>query len=162
MKKSEVAELVVVLFSAFPNAKVTEETNAAYERYLEDLDRERASAAVQRLIGTSRFLPSIAEIREAAAGVVLGPVRSGSEAWGDALEAVRRVGWCGNPRFKDPLVKEALRLWGGWQEFCASPEDDPGGRARFIDLYDQLARRERNDSASAVKLPTPKGGMLGE
>ena len=150
MQKSECASLVMMLLASFPHSRATEATSAVYEEMLLDLDFGVAKQAVQRLIGTETFLPTIAAIRESCLTLTEGPKRKGEEAWADALEQVRVTGWCGVPTFKDPLVSEALRLWGSWQQFCESPSDDPGGRARFIAHYDALATRARDDRRSGV------------
>lgn len=150
-----------MLFAAFPSAKGDAEswrrTLSVYGEMLVDLEREAARKAVTRLIGTAKWLPTIAEIRSAATELVLGPVRAGGEAWQEAVAAARHQGRYDVVTFDhDPLIGQALKLWGSWQDFCNSPEDDPGGRARFIDLYDSLAARKRQDVTSGIPLPAPK------
>ncbi len=153
MKPSEVSQLVMMLMAAFPASKTSDSTSAVYEQMLLDLDETLARRAVTRIIATAKWLPTIAEIRAASTELRLGPVRDGGEGWKDAMAAVRYVGRYGVPKVRDPLVREALRLWGSWQSFCDSPEDDPGGRARFIELYDALARRQRDTEVSGIPLP---------
>jgi hypothetical protein len=155
MKPSEAAEIVLMLMAAFPASKTLPTTSAVYECSLADLDAAVARKAVTRLIATRKWLPTVAEIRSAATDLRLGAVRDGGEAWKDAVAAVRYVGRYDVPAFPDPLVSQALRLWGSWASFCDSPEDDPGGRARFIELYDSLALRRREAEASGIPLPEP-------
>lgn len=69
MKHSEAAELVLMMLAAFPNAKATEATNQVYEKMLVDIDVTVARRAVHKLIATSKWFPSVAEIREAC-GIV--------------------------------------------------------------------------------------------
>jgi hypothetical protein len=160
MKKSETTEIVMMLLASYPMAKTAEKTPEVYEAMLADLDYATARRAVTRLIATSKWLPTIAEIREACTALSHGPLRAGGEAWQDAMSEVRRVGRYEAPRFADPLVVETMRLWGSWQGFCDSPQDDPGGRARFIELYDQLAARRRADVVSGIPLPAPRSASL--
>lgn len=156
MKPSEVSEIVLMLIAAYPAAKTSEATHKLYERMLLDLDHATTDQAVTRLIATSKWPPTIAEIREASMALKLGPCRTGGEAWSDALAEAARTSRYGKPRFADPLVAQAVRMWCSWRDFCASPEDDPGGRARFIELYDQLAARARADVVSGIALPAAK------
>jgi hypothetical protein len=160
MEKSEVTELVMMLFAAFPAAKGDAEswrrTLRVYGEMLIDLDVNLTRQAVMRLVATAKWLPTIAEIRAASTDLRLGPVRDGGEAWKDVMEKARFAGRYDVPEFEDPLVSEALRLWGSWQSFCDSPEDDPGGRARFIELYDALTRRKRDTDVSGIPLPAPE------
>ena len=64
-------------------------------------------------------------------------------AWNQVLEAVRRVGaHRPPPRFKDPLVGNLVARW-GWRNICLG--DEVGDRIRFIEAYQELARRPRHD-----------------
>lgn len=150
MTEVQVKKLVAVLLASFPNAKATDETIGAYVRMLADLDYTAASAAVERLLATSRFLPSIAEIREASLTLHVGEQRPGGEAWGEVLKAIGRYGYTRTPgvdfHFDDPVVAEcvsALR----WRELCDS-ENQEADRARFIELYDKLAAQQRRRQLS--------------
>jgi len=69
MKHSEAAELVLMMLAAFPSAKVTDSTSQVYEGMLADIDVAVARRAVHKLIATSKWFPTVAEIREAC-GVV--------------------------------------------------------------------------------------------
>lgn len=154
MKKSEVAELVMMLLAAYPNARTSSATSQVYEAMLADLDAGQARAAVQRLIAASRFMPTVAEIRAAVAALEHGAVRSGAEAWLDVLDQIRREGYCGTPRFADPLVEAIVTRW-GWRTLCLSG-DDAADRARFCEAYDAMAKREREGVVGTVALPEPQ------
>lgn len=153
MKESEVCELVAVLSAAFVRPPMTERTCQVYERMLLDLDRETAHRAVARLVNTSKWLPTIAEIRAASVELNLGARRAGAEAWGDVSEAVRKFGRYQEPSFSDPLVAECVRSF-GWLSICDST-NDIADRARFIELYDQLAERGRRDQVAGNALALP-------
>ena len=155
MTPKQAAQTVALLAAAYPYAKVSVDTSQVYENMLGDLDFDVTKQAVARLVTTSKFMPTIAEIREASTALRLGPPRTGGEAWADACAAVRKVGRYGTPKWQDPILAETMRLWGAWRDFCNSPEDDPGGRARFIEMYDQLAARKRADVVSGIALPAP-------
>jgi hypothetical protein len=131
-----------MLQAAYPGARWTEATADLYELMLADLDIGLASAALQRLIYTSKFLPSVAEIRAAAADVALGPQRSGLDAWGDVLKAIRFVGSYGVPTFEDPLVGRCVTTL-GWRSLCLSDTPEGVDRARFAELYERLQSEER-------------------
>src|SRR5690606_12797470 len=118
MTRAEAAELVAVLSSAYRAQGITEATCQVYETMLADVGSAAAQRAIARLIATSRFMPTIAEIREAVLEVERGPLRRGVEAWGDVLEAIRRVGaYNPAPEFDDPIVSECVRLM-GWVALC--------------------------------------------
>lgn len=160
MTKSEVVELVAVLSASYPSASLAERTVLVYEQMLEDLDCSAASAAVARLVQTSKWLPTIAEIRGAAYELAAVPRRLAGEAWGDVLSEIRRTGSYGIPRFVDPRTAECVRLM-GWRNLCLS-ENDAADRARFADLYDGLTERAMREGqvSPALALPAPKGNPI--
>jgi hypothetical protein len=148
--------MVAVLAAAYPNSSISEQTAEVYEVSLADLDVRAAELSVQRLVATSRFMPTVSEIRETACSFALGSKRTGGEAWGDVLLAIRRTGSYGKPRFSDALAAECVRLM-GWRNLCLS-ENDAADRARFIELYDNLTDRERANQAAGINLALPPPG----
>ena len=155
MTPKEVAKVVAVLAAAYPHAKVTTDTSKAYESQLQDLDFEETKNACARLMATSEWMPTIAKIRSAVLDLRVGPKRTGAEAYAIVLQAIRKFG-DDAPKFADPLIPRCIGVWGSWSDLCRSPEDDPGGRARFIDMYDSLAERERATAVSGRALPEPQ------
>lgn len=153
MTEIEAQKLVSVLVASFPSqmtrfdAEQIKTTMASYRRFMLDLDYAAANAAVERLIATSRFLPTVAEIREATLALVVGEKRDGGEGWGDVLGAVSRWGRYRTPgidfQFADPVTHECVRLM-GWVNICDS-ENQVADRARFIELYAQLAAKDRRE-----------------
>lgn len=109
---------------------------------LADIPFDDAQKAVARIVCSSKWMPSIAEFRAEVGEMHAGAVRKGGEAWGDVLKAVGRFGSGRSPTFDDPLVAYCVDSI-GWRSICMSDETDPAPRARFIDLYDSLARDER-------------------
>lgn len=147
MKRSETAKLVAMLMAAYDKPKDVE-TSSVYERMLEDLDFTTAHKAIARLISTSRFFPTVAEIREQAFAIEHGDRRSGAESWQDVTAAIRSVGYIGTPRFKDPIVANIIGRW-GWYKMCVEG-DEISDRARFIEMYNAMARREHENLVSGI------------
>ncbi len=157
MQRSETAQILTMLSAAFRDAPISEMTAELYETMLADLDFQACKTAVFRLIRTSKWLPTIAEVRGAVADVQLGPKRSGGEAYGDVLAEIRRTGYIGVPRFNDPVVSRCVELM-TWRGLCLG-ENEAADRARFIELYDSLAERERRDVVAGIALPPARGGL---
>jgi hypothetical protein len=163
MTEPEAAKLVTMLVTAYPSmmAKLTEEqqadTRRIYRAMLVDLDYELAGKALRGLITTCKFMPTIAEIREAAMHVKFGRQRPGGDAWGDVVAAMKRYGSYRTPgvdfQFEDPLVARAVAAF-GWKELCGS-ENAIADRARFIELYEHMLGNARTDSQIAPGLPEP-------
>ena len=157
MTKAEAAKLVAVLIAAYPSAKLGPDTAGIYERMLADLDYPSANAAVERLLATSKWPPTVAEIREASLALHAGEIKPGGEAWGLVLRAIGRYGRNRTPGVEfdlgDPVALDVVRAL-NWRELCDS--DNPSAdRARFIELYDQLAatarRRQLSEALPAMQ-----------
>jgi hypothetical protein len=139
VKPIEAAKLVAMLSAAYRDAPISEATAEVYEAMLADLPFAATQAAVARLVATSKWFPTVAEIREAVVAVERGAVRSGVEAWGD-------------------VVTECVELT-GWRGLCLG-ENEAADRAKFVQLYDALAARDRTDAQAGRALPAPTRGLL--
>lgn len=157
MTQQQAQQVVAILGAAFASqlTRMGESDAKAWARVyakgLEDLDFESTRSAVDRLVKTARFLPTIAEIRAAVVDVNHGSRRAGGAAWEDVRAAMSRYGAYRVPgqdfTFDDPIVAQAVKGL-GWKDLCLS-ENSVADRARFIELYDQLARGERTDAAAS-------------
>lgn len=145
MTQLEAKKIVAVLVASFASSRFTMDTVGVYERMLADLDYVVANAAVERLLATAKFLPTIAEIREACLTLSNGEKRPGGDAWGEVLAAIRKYGYVRVPgqdfEFSDTVVAKCVRAL-GWTELCSS-ENVHADRARFIELYDAEASQSR-------------------
>ncbi len=149
MQRSECLKLIAVMVAGYPRAKFNQANADAYAAALVDLDREAMALAVQSLTRTHKWLPSIAEIRAAAVNVSCGERPLALAAWGSVCGAAERRGSYWSPKFRDPITQKCVESM-GWRYLCRSTSD-ASDRARFVELYDQLAERERR--AKVVALP---------
>jgi hypothetical protein len=149
--EAEEQKLVTVLVTALPNTMVRitsdqqQHTMTVYRRMLGDLDYACSNAAVERLLATSRFMPTVAEIRDVAQSLTVGEQIPGGEAWGHVVKAIAAQGAYRVPGtdfvFRDPVTVQVVGAL-GWTNLCLS-ENQPADRARFIELYDKLSARDR-------------------
>lgn len=146
MTGKECKALLLTMIRAYPSCDFTPEQVKIYEKLLCDIDFDLAKAAVVHLIATSKWLPTVAEIRAAAFKLSEGPVRSGEEAWGDVIEAISRYGYYRRPYFEDPTVAYCVERL-SWRALCLS-ENAIADRARFCELYDHKARQHREEMLS--------------
>ncbi len=145
MSPLEIKKLVAVLVAAYPNSKISEESVGVYVRMLADLDYPAANAAVEQLLASSKWMPTVSEIRERVVSLHRGEILVGGEAWGLVLKAIGRYGRYRVPgvdfKFDDPTTAECVSAL-NWRELCDS-ENPQADRARFVELYDRLAARNR-------------------
>lgn len=124
----------------------------AYTAGMIDLEPSVLRAAVVRLAQTTKWLPTIAEIREAATWVKFGHRTTGTEAWGEVHKKMSRYGAYRVPgedfTFDDPLAARIVDML-GWNKLCvAGPVDLTSARARFIDTYEEIKDNELKDAAT--------------
>lgn len=159
MTRADAAELVAILDAAYPK-KAPPATLLFFEGQLMKLEREPGFAAIEAHVLRSRFFPTLAELVEAASpapGIAL-------EQWGAVCEAIQRVGvYRPPPPFGDPVTRHCVEVM-GWKLLCKSP-NDAADRARFCELYGQVASRDRLElragrprSIGAGDGPTPMFG----
>lgn len=116
---------------------------------LRDMPSELLRAAALQHASTSKWFPTVAELREAAADISSPDHRmTAMEAWGEVSRQIRTVGSYGRPEFSNEVVRRLVDDM-GWGNLCAS--EMPGAdRARFIDAYNALVTRDRRE---AMELP---------
>lgn len=153
MNEREAARLVLSALAACPaqatriNAQLQDAMVITWRTLLDDLSYEQCNAALTVMLQTKPFLPAPAEIRATVQELLNGPTRPGGEAWGSVVRAMKAKGSHRRPGvdfvFNDPITAECVTAF-GWPELCAS-ENQVADRARFIELYDQLASQARRE-----------------
>src|SRR5690606_1695239 len=97
----------------------------------------------RRHIATSRFAPSIAEIREHAAAVANPGQLTGAEAWGELQQAVRR-GYLHRPEEALESLSPATRRVAemiGWRQIYMADATDGVMRGQFLRMFEQVQGR---------------------
>ena len=133
---------LILLQSAYPRTEFGAESVKIYRTTLADIEPALLQTAVLKHISSSKWFPTIAELRKAATEIVLhsdGQL-SAPEAWGKVMREVRSVGHWGSPSL-GPVVMQAVEAIGGWRNVCLS-ENITADRARFIEAYTILRKRE--------------------
>ena len=132
------------------------ETLTMYEELLADVPYATLKAAAKQHLTTSRFFPTIAELRQPAMALAQPARESAMEAWGSVTDMFNRGeyyfyegGICRAPTWANPITARVVKCMGGYFELCKST-NLTADRARFIEAYDQLTQREH---AEALLLP---------
>lgn len=146
MNPTQARELTELLFAHYPAVRPAKLTLDAYAQALEGMSLDVAQAAIIRVTRTSKWCPSVAELCAACVSNARGDRRSGEEAYTELMVAVRRFGRVYGdspvPEFADPIVARCIGVWGSWNDLCNSPDNDPSGRMRFVELYNKLTAQD--------------------
>jgi hypothetical protein len=124
-------------------AKQISDLEVLWCELLGDVDGDLLRAAALQHATTSKWFPTVAELRQLAADITLGHKMTAMEAWGEVTRQIRTIGHWDKPEFSDLLVRKLVSDM-GWLNLCMS--EMPGAdRARFMDGYNALLSRERRE-----------------
>lgn len=157
MTPAEAMALVALLKAAYPRQPLEATTLKLYAEHLSEFDAPVGRVAVERVIATSRFFPTIAELREQIAAMQCDEKPEPEMAWAEVLDELRRVGHSRAPRFSCDEIHDAVRAIGGWMYLCLQPTNH-ADRARFVDAY----RAARSRSVREAQLGLRLNGASGE
>lgn len=119
MKLEQAAELVVMLSESYPGATFTDQNADAYERAIIGWEYDRTKEAILRLIQESKYLPSVAEIRQ------------------EVVDEQRRQATKAEASRRPPIVDVQGRTMGPRPDQWAAPL---GRMLSEAERYDRMAR----------------------
>lgn len=151
LSKIEQAKVLTMLTKCamnFPAANVSKETLAGYTDYFDRMGYsiEQLEPALMKILATSKYFPSIAEIIEMI-DTLPGPsgIFSADDAWAEVQEQVRMCYPYKAPTFSNPNVKKAVGYI-GWQTICeANIEYLDSVRLHFIQVYNSILKRKKDE-----------------
>lgn len=152
MIRSEAIRIVSLLQGAYPRQEMPDSTPEIYAMALGDLEYDEVLAAVTRLVQSSRWLPTIAEIRELVAEARV-KLPEPELAWGEVRRGIREHGLQSMPAWSCAEIREAVEII-GWWSLCTST-NTAASRSAWIAAYGALRRRRlaREISPGADALP---------
>lgn len=137
---------IMAFISAAIDRDIKRATLDAYFSMLKDLPADLVMAAARKVIASDEYptLPTVGKLRKAAQELCHIGKLSAPEAWGEALKAVRRHGYCGEAEAMKELPENiaAVVEMMGWQEICHSEKADVL-RAQFMRMYDAVEVRKK-------------------
>lgn len=145
MSKEEFAKAMSFLGLAY-DKEFTQEQVGVWYTFFHETDFAAFKQAVTRLISKSKFMPSIAEIKEELVTISNPALQlNASEEWDKVMQAVRRYGYYNAEEAVaslDPYTADIVRKMGGFQAICTS-EDGDWTRKNFVRLFDELSGSRR-------------------
>jgi len=118
-----------------------------------DTDKEIMNLAIQKIIATSKYFPTVAEVRETIAEISTGYVIDGGAAWGEVISAIRNYG-----QYRETKALESMsemtrtvvqRM--GWHNLCMS-EDMEIDRAHFLKIYQAEEKRQKQKNSLPLEI----------
>ena len=146
MTAQQAGKVVLMLLTAWPNAKVERRSAQLYEAVIQPLDFEAAQAVVMELISTCEdpFLPRPATIRrlvmERCRALDGRAVLTAEEAWLLVQARIQNGGYYTGGVFAEPSIQRAVTAI-GWGELCHNPNVE-ATRGHFLRFYNSYRERE--------------------
>lgn len=168
-RESDVVRVLKPYIAAFPQAKINDGTLLVYARALAYLPPELIDAAMLKLLRTLKFFPSVAEIIEAAEGLVElaegKALPTPAEAWGEAMREARAKFVYRPWELSCPEVEKAVQAFGK-MDLCMLEEAAVNtARAQFMRMYQQIVERKeerRQNEAVLTALPENVRALIGK
>lgn len=149
IERLEFGKVMAALGAMYPRWDIAEETITAYYSILGDLPLELLKAATLEYSSRGEhWPPSAGQLRAVAFDLLEQDEHylSPGEAWAEVTKIMRLDGHWRVPKFSSPLIARAVDAIGGWRYINLSPEDIMyTHRARFLQTYETLQKRERAD-----------------
>ena len=147
MNRSDFIKALRMLCAAYPNFKPEPATFEIYYRILRDVPDQLLDAGMAKAAAESEYMPTAARIRRCAFEVrdAISRRPTAYEAWGEVVAAFAAIGSYRIPEWSHPAVEMAVRQVGGWTYLCTS-ENMVADRARFVECYEAISKREVEQS----------------
>jgi hypothetical protein len=147
-----------ILKASYPRQNLEKATIETYAAMLQDIEFEAAMGAVNRLVSSSKWFPSIAEIRAECTADIRSELPDPEQAWGEVQRAIGRWGMNRLPEWSCAQVGEAVDCV-GWRTICLD-ENVMSTRRVFLDAYKGI--RERVVTRAQLGAHAPKRRELTE
>lgn len=149
MDKQDFGKLVIAIRGAYRDKDFLKDSVSMEMWYecLKDIPYEVAVAAVQMHMMTSKWTPTISELREKVVDVQADKT-DWSDGWEEVQRAIRRHGYVdekGALESMSPMTREVVKRL-GWRQICSSETDELMAiRANFRMIYEQKTARAREE-----------------
>lgn len=132
-----------------PNFLPDEYSIKVWFKFLEDLPCDLATLAVQKYIATNKYPPTIADIRETVANMMVGSP-DWSESWRQVMKLISLYGLPNEAKAyeaMDDTTREAVKRL-GWKNLCMS-QNQTADRANYRMVYEAVIK----DQKASLSLP---------
>jgi hypothetical protein len=143
----EVEFTLAYLAMFYPQWNIPPATMQAWAELLEDIPADALMAAAKQHAVTSKWPPTLAELRQPAQQTTRQALPTFAEAWDEVMERIRSGGSWHLPTWSHPLIERTVAGMGGWLVMCSMPVDETATwRAQFRDMFAAYANRAEADA----------------
>jgi hypothetical protein len=149
MNRKEIMNLMSIATANFPTMQERDmkPTAVLWEESLSDIPYDVAKKSLIKVLSTSKFFPTLAEIREASVQLTQPRSMDAIEAWGLIVQAIKKYGMYDQVKAMEslpPEVEEMVRRF-TWRELCLNENPDTL-RAQFRMAWETYGKRKKEMS----------------
>ena len=144
----EIVATLTPYLMALPQSKINEGSLVIYAKALSSLSIAEIDAAMMKLMKTSKWFPTIAEIFEASENIetfITGKSKPTADmAWAEAMKLAHDKWIYGKREYSCKEVELAVNYFGK-MELCQIETDNINtARAQFMRIYESVLKRQRD------------------
>lgn len=130
---------------------------ATYVSVLGDLPTDILSKVCKKMILTTKFLPSVAEIVSASRSLMgtmdeSSRLKTWDEAWQEIQTQINEAFIYEKPKFSRPEIEQAVKRY-GWADLCNTPSKDWNtAHAQLREIYKTICARSQEESINKFVL----------
>lgn len=148
MEREQFARFAMALKTYYPKDGLMPNSEALdlWFNQLQDLDYKVAELALNKWVAVSKWPPTIADIRETAANILLGETPDWGEGWQQVIKAIGKYGMYRQQEAlesMDDMTRQCVERI-GWWNICTS-ENVSADRANFRMMYEATAERQKRE-----------------
>ena len=156
-----IAMVLAPYMTVFPTCKLDKAGLMIYARALSGYQPKVVDAAMVKLLKTSKWFPTVAEIIEAIESMTNHARReeghgelTSAEAWAEVMKNARVYHIYSPWRFSSPAVEQAAKQFGIAELCCLEVDAVNTARAQFMRIYDGVIRsqHERQNNTAVLKM----------
>lgn len=157
MERKEFAIIAKTIRSVYPNMLVDDDSKEVWFTFLKDMDYKEASAALARHICTSKFPPTIADLREQFVNNSNIGEMNGEQAWSIVYKAMENSAYGYKEEFDKlpPLLQKCVGSAENLHELALMDSDTVNSveKSHFIRIYgvEQKRQKEFDSMPESVK-----------
>ncbi len=163
-QEGEIRTGIMLSMFAFYGQGSDEAKGAAYTRFLIDIPIDVLQAACDKLVLTSKFLPTVSEIIAAAQSLVEESngqrMKTWDEAWAEIQQVCKDVFIYGKPTWSTVEIEAAVNSF-GYKELCTAPQKDMQiVRAQMRQIYESVCARAKDKQVNEFVLSGKANKLL--
>lgn len=146
--KAETAKLLTIIAAMYPKFEINNMKIELWFDMIGDLSFQVAQTAVKKVMLTSEFPPTVAQVRKAAADITTSKdgILDAGKAWGEVQRAISKYGWAQPEKAFEsmsPITRKVAKQI-SWKEICCC-EELGVIRGQFMKMFETTKTRTEQE-----------------